>query len=178
MRAHHGYIKFKKLQKTGMVRQPIILIVDDEPAILGLVKDILRPSGYLVNTAANGKEALAALQAHSYDLVVTDMFMPQMGGMELIQFLRLHHPETLVIVFTGFASYQDAVEAVKFGAFDYLPKPLQPEILRHAIERALDYQRLCRSQREMETVFQGAKALGWQALELVSDTPEAVILSE
>ncbi len=56
-----------------------------------------------MNTAANGKEALAAIQAHPYDLVLTDMIMPQMGGMELVQYLRLHHPETLVIVFTGFA---------------------------------------------------------------------------
>ena len=159
-----------------MQKQPIILVVDDEPAILGLVKDILRPAGYIVNTAANGKEAIAALLVHPYDLVITDMNMPQMGGMELVQYLRLHHPETLVIVFTGFASYQDAVDAVKLGAFDYLPKPLQPEILRHAIERALEYQRLGRSQRELETVFQGAEALGWQALELVSDTPEAAIL--
>jgi PAS domain S-box-containing protein len=161
-----------------MQKKPIILVVDDEPAILGLVKDILRPAGYVVNTAANGKEALGALQKHPYDLVITDMIMPQMGGMELVQYLRLHHPDTLVIVFTGFASYQDAVDAVKLGAFDYLPKPLQPEILRHAIERALEYQRLCRSQRELETVFQGAEALGWQALELVSNTPEAVILGD
>jgi len=161
-----------------MKTQPIILVVDDEPAILELVKDILAPAGYLVNTATNGKEALAAIQAHPYDLVLTDMIMPQMGGMELVQYLRLHHPETLVIVFTGFASYQDAVDAVKLGAFDYLPKPLQPEILRHAIERALDYQRLLRSQRDLETVFQGAESLGWQALELVSATPEAAVLGE
>jgi two-component system nitrogen regulation sensor histidine kinase GlnL len=161
-----------------MKKQPFILVVDDEPAILKLVKEILLPTGYLVSTAANGKEALAALQAHSYDLVLTDMIMPQMGGMELVQYLRLHHPDTLVIVFTGFASYQDAVDAVKLGAFDYLPKPLQPEILHHAIERALEYQRLCRSQRDLETVFQGAESLGWQALELVSDTPEAAILSK
>jgi PAS domain S-box-containing protein len=161
-----------------MKKQPIILVVDDEPAILELVKDILVPVGYLVNTAANGKEALAAIQAHPYDLVLTDMNMPQMGGMELVQYLRLHHPETLVIVFTGFASYQDAVDAVKLGAFDYLPKPLQPEILRHAMGRALDYQRLLRSQRDLETVFQGAESLGWQALELVSSTPEAAVLAE
>ena len=60
-----------------MRKQPIILVVDDEPAILELVKDILSPAGYLVNTATNGKEALAAIQAHPYDLVLTDMIMPQ-----------------------------------------------------------------------------------------------------
>jgi PAS domain S-box-containing protein len=132
-----------------MKAQPIILVVDDEPAILELVRGILVPGGYLVNTATNGKEALAAIQAHPYDLVLTDMIMPQMGGMELVQYLRLHHPETL-----------------------------QPEILRHAIERALDYQRLLRSQRDLETVFQGAESLGWQALDLVSATPEAKVLGE
>ena len=62
------------------------------------------------------------------------------------------------------------MEAVKLGAFDYLPKPVQPEILRHAIGRALEYQRLVRSQKDLETVFQGAEALGWQAVELVSTT--------
>ena len=98
--------------------------------------------------------------------------------MELMQYLQVHHPETLVIVFTGFASYQDAVDAVKLGAFDYLPKPLQPEILRHAIVRALEYQRLLKSQHDLEVVFQGAEALGWQALQLVSSTPEAKILRE
>ena len=156
--------------------QPLILIVDDEPEILELAKNILGSVGH-VEVAANGKEALVKLKAHPYDLVLTDMMMPEMGGMELVQYLRLNQPETLVIVFTSQASYQDAVAAVKLGAFDYLSKPLQPEILQHAIERALEYQRLCRSQRDLETVFQGAEALGWKALDLVSNTPEAAVLS-
>jgi PAS domain S-box-containing protein len=156
--------------------QPLILVVDDEPAILNLVRTILTGAGYLVETAADGKAALHLFKERLFDLVITDMLMPGMSGLELVQYVRLHYPETLAIVFTGFASFQDAVDAVKLGAFDYLPKPLQPEILLHAIERALDYQRLCRSQRDLETVFQGAEALGWQALELVSATPEAETL--
>jgi PAS domain S-box-containing protein len=159
-----------------MKEQPLILAVDDDPAILALVKDILSASGYLVDTAATGREALSRLEARPYDLVLTDMLMPEMGGMELVQYLRLNHPDTLVIVFTGFASYQDAVAAVKLGAFDYLTKPLQPEILRHAIERALEHQRLSRSHRDLELVFQGAEALGWQALELVLSAPEAEVM--
>ena len=153
-----------------MRETPLILVVDDDPGIQDLVRDILTTS-YRVVTASSVKEAQKYLGSEGgCDLVLTDMIMPQMGGMELVQYLRLHHPETLVIVFTGFASYQDAVDAVKLGAFDYLPKPLQPEILRHAIERALDYQRLLRSQRDLEVVLQGAESLGWQALELVSGT--------
>lgn len=159
-----------------MKEQPLILAVDDDTATVSLVKDILSAEGYLVDTAVNGREALSRLEAHPYDLVLTDMMMPEMGGKELVQYLRLNHPDTLIIVFTGFASYQDAVDAVKLGAFDYLTKPLEPEILRHAIRRALEHQRLSRSHRDLELVFEGAEAMGWQALELVLAAPEAEVL--
>jgi signal transduction histidine kinase/CheY-like chemotaxis protein len=164
-------------RKSTKKAQPLILVVDDEPEIVGLAKEILGSLGR-VEGAGSGKEALALLQAQPFDLVLTDLMMPEMGGMELVQQLRLHRPEALAIVFTGYANYQDAVAAVKMGAFDYLPKPLEPEILRHTVERALEYQRLCRSQRDLETVFQGAEALGWKALELVSNTAEAEVLSD
>jgi PAS domain S-box-containing protein len=157
--------------------QPWILVVDDEPLILNLITDILSTEGYQVETADDGKQALRALQDHPFDLVLTDMMMPDMSGLELVQYLRVHHAGTLAIVFTGFANYQDAVEAVKLGAFDYLPKPVQPEILRHAIRKALEYQRLSKAQKDLETVFQGAEALGWQAAELISTPQEAEILS-
>ena len=161
-----------------MSEQPFVLVVDDEPLILNLVKEILSQEGYQVETAGNGKEALQALQTHPFDVVLTDMMMPDMTGMELVQYLRLHHPDTLVIVFTGYANYEDAVEAVRQGAFDYLPKPVQTDTLRHAIRQALDYQRLLRAQKDLETVFLGAEALGVQALELVSSTKEATILGD
>jgi PAS domain S-box-containing protein len=159
-----------------MSEQPLVLVVDDEPLILNLVKEILSQEGYQVETAGNGKEALRALQDHPFDVVLTDMMMPDMTGMELVQHLRLHNPGTPVIVFTGYANYEDAVEAVRQGAFDYLPKPVQTETLRHAIRQALDYQRLVRAQKDLETVFLGAEALGVQALELVSSTKESAIL--
>ena len=159
-----------------MKEQPMILVVDDEPLILDLVKEVLCPEGYRVETVSTGEEALQVLKTHPFDVVVTDMLMPDMGGMELVQYLRLHHPETLAIVFTGYANYQDAVEVVKQGAFDYLPKPVQPEILRHAIGQAMEHLRLVRAQKDLETVFEGAEALGWQALDLVSSTQEAAVL--
>jgi signal transduction histidine kinase/CheY-like chemotaxis protein len=159
-----------------MNEQPLVLVVDDEPIILKLVKEILSPEGFQVETAGNGKEALRAIQAQPFDVVLTDMIMPDMTGMELVQYLRLHHPDTPVIVFTGYANYEDAVEAVRQGAFDYLPKPVQSETLRHSLRQALDYQRLVRAQKDLETVFLGAEALGLQALELVSSTKEAAIL--
>jgi signal transduction histidine kinase/CheY-like chemotaxis protein len=159
-----------------MHEQPLVLVVDDEPLILNLVKEILSPEGFQVETALNGKKALRALQAHPFDVVLTDMIMPDMSGMELVQHLRLHHPDTPVIVFTGYANYEDAVEAVRQGAFDYLPKPVQSETMRHSLQQALDYRRLVRAQKDLETVFLGAEALGLKALELVSSTKESAIL--
>jgi PAS domain S-box-containing protein len=160
-----------------MREQPLVLLVDDDPAILELMREILSPGSYVVDLAGNGRQAVERLQACSYDLVLTDMIMPEMQGLDLLQYLKLHHPETLTIVFTGYANYQDAVAAVKLGAFDYLAKPVSPEILRHAINRALEFRRLGRAQHDLELVLQGAEALGWQALELVSNTPEAAVLT-
>ncbi len=159
-----------------MRQPPWILVVDDDPGILELVQDLLQPQ-YLVDTAKNVKEAQTRLQNGSYDLVLTDMVMPEIAGMELVKYVRLHYPDIPVIVFTGYANFQDAVTAVKLGAFDYLPKPIQTEILRHAIHRALEFRRLSLMQRDLEFVFQGAEALGFQALELLSDTPEAAVLA-
>jgi signal transduction histidine kinase/CheY-like chemotaxis protein len=158
-----------------MKQIPWILVVDDDLGILDLVQDLLKPT-YLVDTAQNVKEAQARLQKGAYDLVLTDMVMPEIAGMELVKFVRLHYPDIPVIVFTGYANFQDAVTAVKLGAFDYLPKPIQTEILRHAISRALEFRRLTLLQKDMEFVFQGVEALGFQALDLISDTPEAAVL--
>lgn len=158
-----------------MREAPHILVVDDDPGILELVQDLLSPT-YRVDTASNGKEALAHLKARPCDLVLTDMVMPEMGGLDLVKHLRLHHEDIPVLVFTGYANFQDAVNAVKLGAFDYLTKPIQTEILRHAIHRALEFRRLSRQQKDLEVVFQGAEALGWQALDLISDTREAHVL--
>src|SRR5574340_1484897 len=160
-----------------MKEQALILLVDDDPVILELMREILRSGSYGVDVARNGRLAVERLQTARYDLVLTDMVMPEMQGLDLVQYVRLHHPETLIIVFTGYANYQDAVSAVKMGAFDYLTKPLGTEILRHAIDRALEFRRLTRAQQDLEMVLQGAESLGWQALELVSDTEEAGLLA-
>jgi len=159
-----------------MRETPLILVVDDDPGILELVQDILSPY-YQVITASSVKEAQEYLQNHTCDLVLTDMVMPEVGGLELLKQLRLHHSDIPVIVFTGYANFQDAVNAVKLGAFDYLTKPIQIEILQHAIARALEFRRLHNQQKDLEVVFRGAETLGWQALDLISGTQEAAQLT-
>ncbi len=159
-----------------MREKPWILVVDDDQAILEMLQALLSQD-YLVDPVTNVREAQKHLQARAYDLVLTDMVMPELGGMELLKYLRLHYPEMPVIVFTGYANFQEAVTAVKLGALDYLTKPIQIEILRHTLGRALEFRRLAKAQKDLEAIFQGAEALGWQALELISGTPEAAILS-
>jgi signal transduction histidine kinase/CheY-like chemotaxis protein len=159
-----------------MQEAPHILVVDDDPSILDLTRDILSPS-YRVTTASSVQEAQEHLQAETFDLVLTDMIMPEVGGMELLKHLRLHHADIPVLVFTGYANFQDAVNAVKLGAFDYLTKPIQIEILQHAIARALKFRLLTSQQKDLEVVFHGAEALGWQALDLITGTEEAALLS-
>ena len=159
-----------------MRETPLILVVDDDPGILELVRDILSPS-YQVITAGSVREAQEYLRDQSCDLVLTDMVMPEEGGLELLKYLSLHHADIPVIVFTGYANFQDAVHAVKLGAFDYLTKPIQIEILQHAIARALEFRRLHSQQKDLEAVFRGAETLGWQALDLISGTQEAALLS-
>jgi DNA-binding NtrC family response regulator len=89
-----------------------------------------------VITAGSVKEAKEQVRGECCDLVLTDMVMPEVGGLDLLKYLRLHHADIPVIVFTGYANFQDAVSAVKLGALDYLTKPIQIEILKHAIDRA------------------------------------------
>ena len=142
-------------QGLPMKEMPWILVVDDDQAILEMIQELLN-SDYLVDSVTNVKEAQSRLQTRAYDLVLTDMVMPELGGMELLKYTRLHYPEIPVIVFTGFANFHEAVTAVKLGAFDYLTKPIQIEILRHTLAHALEFRRLSMVQKDLEVIFQGA----------------------
>lgn len=159
-----------------MKETPIVLVVDDDPSTLELVREILSFT-YKVITAGSVKEAKEQVEAGGCDLILTDMVMPEVGGLELLKYVRLHHADIPVIVFTGYANFQDAVSAVKLGALDYLTKPIQIEILKHTIARALEFRRLSRQQKDLEVILQGAETLGWQALELISGTKEAAFLT-
>ncbi len=114
-----------------------ILVVDDEPAQRQLLTAALNKD-YLVVAAANGLEAMQLLSARSFDLVITDERMPDMGGIELVKWLRERMPEIPVIVLTAYGSIATAVEAMKLGAQEYLTKPLKsPDELRLVVARVL-----------------------------------------
>jgi DNA-binding NtrC family response regulator len=119
-----------------------ILVVDDELVICKSVQRILSPEGYEVETALSGQEALEKLGQESFDLVITDLKMPGMDGMELLAKIRERDPEMIIIMITGYSTVQTAVQAMKMGALDYIPKPFTPEELIVVVEKALDKKKL------------------------------------
>ncbi|MBP1655041.1 MAG: Two-component, sigma54 specific, transcriptional regulator, Fis family [Bacteroidetes bacterium] len=116
---------------------PTILVVDDEIHICRAVEKILAKIGIRVRSALNGEEALALLAAEPFDAVLTDLKMSRLGGMEVLRRAKELHPGIPVIVMTGFASVSSAVEVMKLGAVDYLPKPFTPDEIRAVVRQAL-----------------------------------------
>jgi len=116
---------------------PLILIIDDEPEICRNCVKILSKMDYDVRYALNGFDALKMVDETVFDVVVTDLKMSNVGGMEVLRRLKASYPETMVIVITGYASVSSAVEVMKMGAFDYLPKPFTPHELREIVRQAL-----------------------------------------
>ncbi len=114
-----------------------ILVVDDEDRIRTAVRRVLETMGMEVFDAANGREGLEAIEAHKPDLVLVDLMMPVMDGMEMIGQARRQHATLAFVVITGYATLEKAVEAMKQGADDFLAKPFKPQELRLVIERVL-----------------------------------------
>lgn len=121
---------------------PQVLVVDDEPAIRAILSDLLVHEGFRVHAAGNGKEALDLLEHRSVEIVISDMKMPEMGGMELLHHLSEKHPHVVTLVITGFSTVETAIESMKRGAFDYVMKPFNVDQLMRTVHRALAQQRL------------------------------------
>jgi two-component system response regulator HydG len=116
-----------------------ILIVDDDPGHLAALKTITRSWGYDIQTADDGAAAVEAVTASAVDLVLMDVRMARMGGIEALEKIKAYNPSIPIIIMTAYSSVESAVEALKAGAYDYLIKPLDFEVLRRAIERAREH---------------------------------------
>lgn len=114
-----------------------ILFIDDEDIVLRSCRRIFQSEDVDIETATSGDEGLAKARAGSYDIVVTDLKMPGLGGMEVLKALRAEKPDLTVIVFTGYANVETAREALKNGAFDYIPKPFTPDEIKDVVRNAL-----------------------------------------
>ncbi|MGA3173455.1 MAG: response regulator, partial [Syntrophorhabdales bacterium] len=114
-----------------------VLIIDDEQAILGSLSSILRDEGFDVSAARDGKEGLALFEKEKPRIVLLDIWMPEMDGLEVLRLVRERDPEAVVIVISGHGTISTAVEAVKMGATDFLEKPLSIEKVLEVIQRGL-----------------------------------------
>jgi two-component system response regulator PilR (NtrC family) len=117
---------------------PTILIVDDEPNIIEILEIVLQDEGMTVLKAASVREALAVLNDHEVDLVISDIRMPDLSGVELLRQAKQIAPEAVFIMITAFATTETAIEALQHGAFDYITKPFRMEELRAVIHSALE----------------------------------------
>ncbi len=134
-------------------KKGVILVVDDEFSIREILSDVLSNEGFTIYTAENGIEALKIIHELTPDLVITDMKMPKMGGMELLYQINSMRNKVITIMMTGFATVETAVEAIKKGAYDYIMKPFQFSELLRVIEHALEKQRLIQENLDLkETV--------------------------
>jgi two-component system response regulator FlrC len=115
-----------------------LLVVDDEPQMLIAVNEIIRRLGYGVTTAGNGMEALRRLKEKYYGLIITDMRMPEMSGLDLLRRIKNQSPQTPVVLLTAYGTVQNAVDAMREGAVDYLLKPFDTDALENVVRRALE----------------------------------------
>ena len=116
---------------------PSILLVDDEPNILEVLEIVLKDAGMDVCKCTSGRDALRILRERPFDLVISDIRMPDLSGVQLLEEAKQFTPETVFIMITAFASTETAIEAIQHGAYDYLTKPFQMEELTNVVHRAL-----------------------------------------
>ena len=130
---------------------PSVLVVDDEPSIVQSLSGLLSDEGYKVSTAVDGYAALKVVDSDSPDLVLLDIWMPGMDGIETLKEIKKYHPHTQVIIITGHGNVETAVKATKLGAFDLIEKPLSIDKIILTINNALNFRRLEEENRYLRT---------------------------
>jgi len=128
-----------------------ILIVEDDPTVGESLRLLLKKRGYSIRLASNGKEALHHFRQGSVDLVITDLVMPKMGGIELLEAVKKLRPETEVIVISAQGTIEKAVQAMKLGAFDFIEKPINARVISLLVERALEKQTLILQNQDLRS---------------------------
>ncbi|AFM22994.1 response regulator [Desulfomonile tiedjei] len=134
-----------------------ILVVDDEQIVHESIQRILDQDGHRVISAMRVDQALQELEKKHFDLALTDLKMPGTGGMEVVRAIAENHPDMGVVVFTGFPTVDSAIESMKLGALDYLPKPFTPEELLQVTRNALQKIEKLKKEREMEKIYAEAE---------------------
>src|SRR3989338_2632083 len=125
-----------------------VLIVDDETSVRTLLSEVLQGQGYEVVVASSGEEAVELARKSPFEIVITDMRMPGISGVEVIQHVKNINSDCCVIVITAYASVESAVEAIRRGSYDYITKPFNIATMRIIVDRAAERQRLLKDVRD------------------------------
>jgi DNA-binding NtrC family response regulator len=141
-------------------KPPRVLTVDDEAVVCESIRRVLSDEGYDVSTATSSRLGLDMLRKDQFDLLLLDIKMPEMDGIELLRAARDVSPETEVLIITGYATIETAVEAIKLGAFDYLEKPVSPPALLVAVARALERKHLVDLTRRLRSELETRHRIG------------------
>ncbi len=165
---------------------PRVLVVDDEKVIREVLSDFLTMEGFVVRTVEDGAAAFAELQRRSYNLVISDMKMPNVGGLELLEKIAEAKLNVVVIIMTGFGTVETAIEAMKKGAYDYLLKPFKVEDVVRVVQRGLDRQRLAQENmrlKEAVSLYKISEAIATslqidQILDLILDATVSEVAAD
>jgi two-component system phosphate regulon sensor histidine kinase PhoR len=120
---------------------PKILVVDDEMRIREGCREILTEEGFEVSSAESGEKGLEMIAQEHFDIILLDLMMPEISGLEVLPKVNASHPDTVVIVITGYATIEHSIQAMKSGAFDFIPKPFSPEQLKVVVSKAIEHTR-------------------------------------
>ncbi len=139
------------MNKSIEAKEPVrILIVDDEEIIRDLLYDALSQTGYKVKVAINGRDAVKQIENEPFEIVITDLRMPGISGIELLQHVLKMNPDVCVLIMTAYGTVESAVNAMKLGAYDYICKPFELEEMKIVVEKAVERQWLLRESRMLE----------------------------
>ncbi len=150
---------------------PSLLIVDDLISIHEMLEAVISPTGYKTAFATDGEKGLARYKAEKYDLVLADIDMKPMDGITLLKQLKAYDPTVVVIIMTAYASTESAIQALKFGAFDYLQKPFKVDELMQALKRGLEFRRTVLERETLGVAAPEVRAEDFEA-RLAGDSPK------
>jgi ATP-dependent Lon protease len=168
---HYGLYKIKErilehlaVKRLVTNKRPRILVVDDEEVALKTLERAFKKEGYMVITASSGMEAFKRLETSDFDVVLTDLKMEKINGIDVLEKVKSRHPDTEVIMITGYASVDSAIESMKKGAFHYISKPLKLEEVRATVRQAIEKKLSTRTSKGSVLCFAGPPGTGKTSL--------------
>ena len=165
-----------------------ILLIDDSPDILANLSEYLRNEGYEVETSADGEKALSMIERKFFDIILTDLMMPNLNGMEVLKYVTENSRDSICMILTGYGTIKNAVEAVKLGAFDYLTKPVKMDEILITLKRALEFRDLKRENQnlknQLKRKYKFENIIGdsekmhriFETIEKVADTDSTILI--